>query len=138
MPVEYTLRVPRTARVEVEVHESEIQVQGLNGPAALGTHDGSIRLTDQSGATEIESHDGPIQVEGHSGPLAVSPHDSSIRLRSVDGRVTIDARDSEIDAEDLRGGLEVDTHEESGWFAFARLTGDVDISTDDGDFEIRT
>lgn len=172
MPVTYTLTVPRTARVELDDHESEIQVQGLSGRTAIDTHDGTITLADQGGPAEleshdgpirvenqsgaltvdthdgrieltgqdgdadIESHDGPIRVEDHSGAVTIDTHDSDVRLRTVDGRVTIDSHDTAIEAEGLRGGIEVDAHEGSGRLAFAEFVGEVDVSTDDGDFTL--
>jgi len=136
MPVAYTLTVPRTARVKVDDHESDVEVAGVNGPVALDTHDGRITLTDQGGDADIESHDGPIRVENQSGALSIDTHDSDVRLRSVSGRVEIDAHDGDIEAEGLSGGLEVDTHEGDGRFAFAELTDDVEIDTHDGDFTL--
>jgi hypothetical protein len=136
MPVEYTLTVPRTASVEVDDHESDIEVTGVGGPVDLDTHDGRIALTDQSGDADIESHDGPIRVENQSGALTVDTHDSDVRLRSVSSRVEIDAHDSDIEAEGLGGGLEVDTHGGNGRFAFDELTGDVEIDTHDSDFTL--
>ena len=136
MPVEYTLTVPRNARVEVDDHESDIEVTGAGGPVDLDTHDGRIMLTDQGGDADIESHDGPIRVENQSGALSIDTHDSDVRLRSVSGAVEIDAHDSDIEAEGLSGGLEIDTHDGDGRFAFDELTGDVEIDTHDGDFTL--
>ena len=154
MPVEYTLTVPRTARLEIDDHESEIQVQGLSGLAAIDTHDGTITLTDQGGRAELDSHDGSIRVKNQTGALAVDTHDGRVELTGQDGdaeieshdgpirvenhagAVAIDTHDSDIEAEGLRGGLEVDTHEGSGRFAFAALTDDVDVTTKDGNFTV--
>ena len=136
MPVEYTLTVPSGARVEIDDHESTIQVQDLNGLAIIETHDGEITLTNQGGDADLESHDGPIRVENQSGALTIDTHDSDVRLRSVTGRVEIDAHDSDIEAEGLSGGLDVDTHEGNGRFAFAELTDDVEIETHDGTFTL--
>lgn len=136
MPVTYTLTVPRNARVEVEDHESDIEVTGVGGAVRLDTHDGRIALRDQGGDADIESHDGPIMVENQTGALSIDTHDSNVRLRSVDGSVEIDAHDSDVEAEGLRGGLEVDTHDGDGRFAFAELAGDVEIDTHDGDFTL--
>jgi hypothetical protein len=136
MPVVYTLTVPRTARVEVDDHESDIEVTGVEGRVTLDTHDGRIALRDQGGEATIDSHDGPIRVENQSGSLSIDTHDSDVRLRSVSGRVEIDAHDSNIEAEGLRGGLKVDTHEGDGRFAFDELTDDVEIDTHDGDITL--
>ena len=134
MPVEYTLTVPRGAHVEIEDHESDIQVAGLDGPVRIDTHDGSVMLRAQAGDAEVNSHDGPITVEEQSGSLAIDSHDSRIRLRSVRGRTEIDAHDSRIEGERLRGGLRIDTHDGDARLSFVEVTDDVEINTYDGDF----
>jgi hypothetical protein len=136
MPVEYTLTVPRGARVEIDDHESDIRAQGFAGLVSIETHDGEIELTDLDGDTDLESHDGSIRVENQSGALTLDTHDSDVRLRSVSGRVEIDAHDSDIEAEGLRGGLDVSTHDGDSRFAFDELTDDVEIDTHDGDFTL--
>lgn len=134
MPVEYTLTVPRAADIEIDDHESEIQVVGLEGEAAIDTHDGTVTLREHAGDAEIDSHDGPITVEDQTGDLRIDTHDSRIRLRSVRGHTEIDTHDSRVEAEGLRGGLRVDTHDGEGRFAFSELTDDVEIDSHGGDF----
>ena len=134
MPVEYRLTVPRGAAVEIEDHESTIEVRGVEGELTVGTHDGSVTVADQAGPTTLRSHDGPITVENQSGALTIDTHDSRIRLRSVTGRTEITAHDGRIEAEGLRGALSVSTHDGEGRFGFAELTGDVSVDTHDGDF----
>lgn len=134
MPVEYRLTVPRGAAVEIEDHESTIEVRALEGRLDASTHDGSVTVADQVGATTLNSHDGPITVENQTGSLTIDTHDSRIRLRSVAGRTEINAHDGRIEAEGLRGALAVSTHEGEGRFAFADLVDDVEVDTHDGDF----
>lgn len=134
MPVEYTLTVPRTAHVEIEDHESDIQVAGLEADVQVDTHDGAVTIRKQVGAAEIDSHDGPITVEEHSGALTIDTHDSRVRLRSVEGETEMDAHDVEVEADGLRGGLQLDAHDGDGRFGFAEVTGDVEIDTHDGGF----
>jgi hypothetical protein len=137
MPVEYRLTVPRGAAVEIEDHESTIEVRGLDGELTLETHDGSVTVADQTGPSTLRSHDGPIAVENQSGGLTIDTHDSRVRLRSVAGRTEITAHDGRIEAEGLRGALSVSTHDGEGRFGFAELTGDVSVDTHDGDFAFR-
>jgi hypothetical protein len=136
MPVEYRLTVPRGAAVEIEDHESTIEVRGVEGELTVGTHDGSVTVADQTGPSTLRSHDGPIAVENQSGGLTIDTHDSRIRLRSVAGRTEITAHDGRIEAEGLRGALSVSTHDGEGRFGFAELAGDVSVDTHDGDFAV--
>ncbi len=134
MPVEYRLTVPHGAAVEIEDHESTIEVRALEGRLDASTHDGSVTVADQVGPTTLTSHDGPITVENQTGALTIDTHDGRVRLRSVEGRTEINAHDGRIEAEGLGGALAVRTHEGEGRFAFAELTGDVEVDTHDGDF----
>lgn len=136
MPVAYTLTIPRSATLEIDDHESEIEIANLSGHLAVETHDGPITVQNQSGGAMLDSHDGPITVEEHSGSLDIETHDSHMCLRAIRGNVEIDAHDGEIEAEELHGGLEVQTHDGSGEFAFTSLTEDVEVDTHSGDFTL--
>lgn len=111
MPVEYTLTVPRTVRVEVDDHESDVQVQGLNGPVVLDTHDGTISVVDQGGRAELATHDGPIRVQNQSGPLTVDTHEGTVELTDQEGDTEIASHDGPIRVENQSGALSIETHE---------------------------
>ena len=109
--VHYTIRMPRTARLTIDDHESEIEVTGLQAALRIDTHEGPITVTDQTGEVTIDSHE------------------SRTDLRNVTGRLTIDTHDSDIVVESLRGAFELDMHDGSADVAFAELTDDVEIDT---------
>jgi DUF4097 and DUF4098 domain-containing protein YvlB len=111
--VHYTIRMPRTARLTIDDHESEIEVTGLQAELRIDTHEGPITVTDQEGEVIIDSHE------------------SRTDLRNITGRLTIDTHDSDIVVENLRGAFELDTHDGSADVAFAELTDDVEIDTHD-------
>lgn len=118
MPVEYTLTVPRRARVEIDDYESTIQVQNLEAHLRIDTFDGAVTVTGQSGEAELESNDGDVTVVNQSGPLEIDVDDSDIRLRAVKGR-------TEVESDDAHGQIDI-----------AALTGALDIETDAGTFTI--
>lgn len=115
MPVEYALTVPRTAEVEIDDHDSDIEIRGLTG------------------SLEIDNHDGPVQIAEHGGDLTIDTHDSDITLRGVAGRLEIDSHDSEIDADGLRGGFALDTHDATGRVAFDAYTDDIEVDSHDAE-----
>jgi hypothetical protein len=61
--VRYRLRVPRTARLEIEDHKSEIAVNGLRSDARIRTHKGSVKLKGHDGALDLATHKGDVHVE---------------------------------------------------------------------------
>lgn len=113
-PVHYTIQMPRTARLTIDDHESEIDVTGLQAELRIDTHEGPIRIADQQGDVTIDSHESRMDVQ------------------RVTGRLTIDTHDGEITVENLRGGFDLDTHDGSADVSFAALTDDVGIDTHDG------
>lgn len=111
--VHYTLRMPRTARLTIDDHESEIDVTGLQAELRIDTHEGPITVTDQTGEVTIDSHE------------------SRTDLRNITGRLTIDTHDGDVVVENLRGAFELDTHDGSADVTFAELTDDVEVDTHD-------
>lgn len=133
MPVEYTLTVPRGARVEVEDHESDIDVQGLGGAVTIDTHDGTIALTDQDGRADLDSHDGAIRVQNQTGALTADTHDGRIELAGQDGDARIESHDGPIRVENHGGPVTIDTHDSD--VRLRSVDGRVTIDTHDGDLD---
>jgi hypothetical protein len=61
--VRYTIRMPRTARLTIRDHRSDIDVAGLQGALNLTTHRGTTHLQGLSGALHLDTHRGDIQVD---------------------------------------------------------------------------
>jgi hypothetical protein len=61
--VRYTIRMPKTARLTIRDHRSDIDVAGLQGALNLTTHRGTAHLQGLSGALHLDTHRGDIQVD---------------------------------------------------------------------------
>jgi len=61
--VRYRLRIPRTARLEIEDHKSKITVTGLSSQARIRTHKGSVDVVGHRGALDLSTHKGDVRVE---------------------------------------------------------------------------
>jgi hypothetical protein len=61
--VHYRLRIPRTARLDVQDHKSKITVTGLRSPVRIRTHKGSVDLKGYEGALDLSTHKGDVRVE---------------------------------------------------------------------------
>jgi hypothetical protein len=61
--VRYRLRIPRTARLDVEDHKSHIAVNGLHADARIRTHKGSVKVKGHDGALDLTTHKGDVHVE---------------------------------------------------------------------------
>jgi hypothetical protein len=61
--VRYRLRIPRTARLEIEDHKSDIGVNGLHADARIRTHKGTVKVKEHDGALDLTTHKGNVHVE---------------------------------------------------------------------------
>ena len=116
--VHYTIQMPRTARLTIDDHESDIEVTGLQAELRIDTHEGPIRIAEQQGAVTIDSHE------------------SEMDLTNVVGALTIDTHEGDLTVDNLRGALEIDAHDSSADVTFAALTDDIEIDTHDGRFTL--
>jgi DUF4097 and DUF4098 domain-containing protein YvlB len=131
--VHYTIRMPRTASLTIDDHESTINVTGLADPLEIDTHEGSITVAEQRGEVTIDSHESPISITDQEGDVTIDAHEGDMELRRVAGRLSVDTHDGELSAEGLDGGLRFDSHDGSASVSFATLSDDVFADTHDGD-----
>jgi Putative adhesin len=96
--VYYRIRMPRTARLEIEDHKSKIGVTGLRSDAKIVSHKGAIDVTDHDGALDLTTHKGDARVEfarlggdsrfeTHKGDVEISlPRSAAFDLEAHVGR----------------------------------------------------
>jgi hypothetical protein len=61
--VRYRLRIPRTARVEIEDHKSDITMNALTADARIQTHKGTVHVKGHDGGLDLTTHKGDVHVE---------------------------------------------------------------------------
>lgn len=61
--IHYRLRIPRTARLDVEDHKSKIDLAGLRSEVRIRTHKGSVDVKDHDGGLDLSTHKGDVRVE---------------------------------------------------------------------------
>jgi putative adhesin len=61
--VHYRIRMPRTARLDLQDHKSKIAVAGLRADARIVSHKGVIEVKDHDGALDLTTHKGDARVE---------------------------------------------------------------------------
>lgn len=65
----YTLKIPRTAELNIDDFSSEIEVSGLEADLSLNTFSSSINLDDITGHVRAETFSGNAEIEGLSGSI---------------------------------------------------------------------
>jgi hypothetical protein len=61
--IHYRLRIPRTARLDIEDHKSKITIGGLRSDARISSHKGSVDVKGHDGALDLTTHKGDVRVE---------------------------------------------------------------------------
>jgi len=104
--VEYTLTVPRTARLdEIKLINGPLDVTGVNGEVRASCINGRLEASDLAGSTRLSTINGPLearfnQLAGHS-----------VELDSVNGTVELTIpsdSQAEVEASTVSGGIEND------------------------------
>ncbi|MGH9369078.1 MAG: DUF4097 family beta strand repeat-containing protein [Thermoanaerobaculia bacterium] len=61
--VRYTIRLPRTARLEVKDFKSETRIHGLAGSLKLETYKGRVEIAGVEGSVRLRTYKGDVRVE---------------------------------------------------------------------------
>lgn len=105
--VEYDVRVPRTAALDIEDYKSRISVEGVAGDVAIESYKGVLRLKGLSGRLEVETYKGDARAE----------------LDRVSGDVRLETYKGEIDLA-VPKGSRFDVDEEVGRRGFFEVSLD--------------
>jgi len=61
--INYTIKMPSTARLHITDHRSTTRVDGLRSDVRINTHRGSVTVTGFQGSMDLETHRGDAKVE---------------------------------------------------------------------------
>lgn len=80
--VRYTIRMPRSGRLNIRDHRSEIEVADLAGALDINTHRGTVKVTRLSGPLQLTTHSGEATIEfaRFAGGSSVDTHSGTIQL----------------------------------------------------------
>jgi hypothetical protein len=99
--VNFVIRMPQRAALQVRTADGPIAVRGINGTIALNTGDGPVRGERLAGELTIRTGDGPISLGDIEGGIELNTGDGGIelngrldalRISTGDGPVSVDAR----------------------------------------------
>jgi hypothetical protein len=81
--VAYSIRMPRTARLSIHDHRSNLEIRDLSAALDITTHRGTARIDRLSGPLDLTTHRGEAHVDfaSFTGPSRVETHRGSIQLR---------------------------------------------------------
>jgi DUF4097 and DUF4098 domain-containing protein YvlB len=104
--VEYRIKVPEGARVEVETTNGAVRVSGTGGALRAETTNGSIEITDAGGSVEASTTNGSIKAT-----FRRSPQGGDQRFNTTNGSINVtlpDDASGAFEASTVNGGISSD------------------------------
>jgi DUF4097 and DUF4098 domain-containing protein YvlB len=132
--VDYRIRVPAEARVDVETVNGKLQVEGIRGRVKASTVNGSIEIEDVAGEAEVATVNGSIRARY----LEVDP-DGRNRFSTTNGSVRLRLPpdvSGDFEARTVNGSIQTDFPLEVSGKLGRRLRGRLGEGR--GSFEIST
>lgn len=104
--VEYRVKVPESARVEIETTNGTVRVVGTRATLKAETTNGSVEIGDAAGSVDASTTNGSIRVSFRDAPDA-----GTQRFSTTNGSVSVtlpDGARGEFDARTVNGGISTD------------------------------
>ena len=74
------VKAPRTAALDLDVHNGPMSVSGMNGGGELHAQNGPISLRDSSGNFNVATQNGPISYSGRGGNVKLNAQNGPIQV----------------------------------------------------------
>lgn len=140
--VEYDIKVPRRANLELQTVNGEIEVAGVAGDLQLSSTNGGISVVDSAGRVDASTTNGGIRVE------LDEVADARMEFRTTNGGIRLDLPSSiraSVSARTTNGSIETDFPVTvAGTVKRTRLEGDIngggpliEMRTTNGSIRIR-
>jgi hypothetical protein len=104
-PVYYTVRMPATARLNIDDHNATVKVAGLHSDLTIRSHNGSVEVRDLDGAADIGTHNGDVRLAfarfAHAATIETHNGSCDVRLPAATRfSIAVDAHRSDpVDSE---------------------------------------
>jgi len=131
LDTELVVRVPATARVEIETVSATVSIEEMTGPIDVETISGWVKTS---------SRPSELSIETVSGDITVAEAARRTDLSSVSGRVSVQQAMGRLDVETVSGGVRV-TGGDLEYASFETVSGDISYAgaiADGGEFEFES
>jgi len=96
------VKAPRSAGLDLSVHNGPMSVIDMAGGGALRADNGPISLKDSSGEFTVDTHNGPISYSGRGGKVKLNAHNGPIEVDVAGNEWT-----GELSGEAINGPIEL-------------------------------
>ena len=101
--VDYRLKIPRRAVVQLESVSGEIEASGMQGHLGCESISGDTRLSDLAGGVRIESVSGEVRMRNMTGPIDVESVSGGIQVIGGAGDFSGETVSGDIELSELSG-----------------------------------
>lgn len=115
---DYTVRMPRTAALTLDVYSADASVPALAAPLSFDGYSGNLRAEDVAGDVSVDTYSGDAQIT------------------RLDGRLSGNTYSGDVQVDSLAGSAAFDAYSGSAALTFAALTGDCAFDTYSGDVTV--
>jgi len=121
--VHYTIRMPRTADLNIDDYKSDIDVEALQADFDLETYKGAVKIHDVTGDVRVETYKGNVDVTELAGSLDAETYKGNIDVEFVDFA-------GHSNVETYRGDIRLHLPRNTGFDLNADLGRGGDLDTD--------
>ncbi|MCB9508648.1 MAG: DUF4097 family beta strand repeat protein [Deferribacteres bacterium] len=97
--VHYEIKAPRTARIQIDDHKSEISISDFSGTILVESYKGIVEAENLSGESIFDSHKGEFRLTGIRGNIEVNNYKGEVYLSAekLDGRSRLETYKGRIE-----------------------------------------
>lgn len=114
----YTVRMPRTAALDLDVYSADATVPVLDAPLDFDAYSADLQAKHVTGELNIDTYSGNAQIARLDGPLSGDTYSGDVQIDS------------------LAGTASFDTYSGSATLTFASLTGNCTFDSYSGDIAV--
>jgi DUF4097 and DUF4098 domain-containing protein YvlB len=122
---DFTLTVPRKARLEVSTRYGSVEVHDLAGDVVIRAAHGDVDMGNIGGTCDITNRHGAVAVTGVTGNLKVVDEHDDVTVSRAEAAVDIDSSHGSVTVEDARGNVTI--RNSRGEVRVEGAGGDVDV-----------
>jgi DUF4097 and DUF4098 domain-containing protein YvlB len=113
LQTDFTVTVPRKARLRITTGEGGVQAHGLGGDVVIGASQGSVDAGEIGGACEVTNRNGEVTVVSVAGNVRIVNERDSVTVTGAGAKVEIEATHGDVSVTDARGDVRIrDDHGE--------------------------
>ena len=113
LQTDFTVTVPRKARLRITTGEGGVEAHGLGGDVVISASKGDVDAGDIGGACEVTNRNGAVTVASVAGSLKIVNESDSVTVTGAGANVEIDAPHGTVSVGDVRGDVRIrDDHGE--------------------------